>query len=84
MGVGLLTGAVIGAAVASDYSTTYVEEYPVYVEVPVVIGTVVTTLPGGCSAVIVGDVSYQKCGATWYQPQFDGTTIEYVVVHPPQ
>jgi hypothetical protein len=48
------------------------------------IGSVVYALPTSCSVVYVGDVAYQQCGSTWYQPQFVGTTTSYVVVSPPQ
>jgi hypothetical protein len=30
-------------------------------------GAVITTLPVGCTVTIVGGVSYQQCGATYYQ-----------------
>ena len=49
-----------------------------------VVGSMVHTLPPACSAVSVGGVTYQQCGSTWYQPQFAGTTVNYVVVNPPQ
>jgi hypothetical protein len=44
----------------------------------------VTTLPPACAAVMVGGITYQQCGSTWYQPQFVGTTANYVVVNAPQ
>jgi hypothetical protein len=28
-------------------------------------------------------VTYQQCGSTWYQPQYSGTTVQYVVINPP-
>lgn len=71
--VGLATGAVIGAAANSNNNTTVV----------VSPGTVVTGLPGGCSATIVGNVTYQRCGSVWYQPQYMGSSVQYVVVNPP-
>jgi hypothetical protein len=46
-------------------------------------GTVVYTLPSSCVTQIVNGVTYSDCGGTWYQPQFDGTTTQYVVVSPP-
>jgi len=49
-----------------------------------VVGSTVHTLPPACSAVNVGGVAYQQCGSTWYQPQFAGTTVNYVVVNPPR
>ena len=49
-----------------------------------VVGTVVHTLPPACAAVQVGNITYQQCGGTWYQPQYAGTQLTYVVVDPPR
>jgi hypothetical protein len=48
------------------------------------IGSVSYALPQSCTAVVVGDVTYEQCGNTWYRPQFAGTTTTYVVVGAPQ
>src|SRR5262245_118585 len=48
------------------------------------IGSIVHTLPPACTVVVVGNVSYQQCGSTWYQPQFVGTSVQYVVVTAPR
>jgi hypothetical protein len=50
----------------------------------VVVGSVVRSLPPKCAAVMVGNVSYQQCGATWYRPQYSGSAVSYVVVNPPR
>jgi hypothetical protein len=50
----------------------------------VVVGSMVSTLPPQCSQVIVGNVAYQQCGPTWYQPQYAGSQVTYVVVNPPR
>jgi hypothetical protein len=47
------------------------------------IGSVVYTLPPSCSVVVVGGISYQHCGSTWYEPQFSGTSVSYIVVGEP-
>jgi hypothetical protein len=47
------------------------------------IGSIAYSLPPACSAVVVGGMTYQQCGGTWYQPQYAGTQITYVVVNPP-
>ncbi|HXX65647.1 MAG TPA: hypothetical protein VEK07_00600 [Polyangiaceae bacterium] len=45
----------------------------------------VAALPSsGCTAVIVGGVGYQRCGATYYEPSYQGDGVQYVVVSPPQ
>jgi hypothetical protein len=49
-----------------------------------VIGSVVHTIPPSCTAVMVNGFTYQQCGSTWYQPQFQGTSTTYVVVNPPR
>ncbi|WP_028225111.1 DUF6515 family protein [Paraburkholderia ferrariae] len=49
-----------------------------------VVGSIVATLPPSCGTVVVGGVAYEQCGATWYQPQYVGTQVQYVVVAPPQ
>lgn len=49
-----------------------------------VIGSMVRTLPPACSAVVVNGLTYQNCGGAWYQPQYAGTSVTYVVVNPPQ
>jgi hypothetical protein len=33
---------------------------------------------------VSGGVTYQQCGSTWYQPQYAGTSVTYVVTSPPQ
>jgi hypothetical protein len=48
-----------------------------------VVGSVVHSLPPSCSATVVGNVTYQQCGSSWYQPQYSGSQITYVVVNPP-
>jgi hypothetical protein len=32
---------------------------------------------------MVGNVPYQHCGNAWYQPQYAGSQVTYVVVNPP-
>jgi hypothetical protein len=49
----------------------------------VVVGSVVRSLPPSCSTVMVGDVAYEQCGSSWYQPRYAGSQVTYVVVNPP-
>jgi hypothetical protein len=49
-----------------------------------VIGSIVYTPPPNCVPVNVGGVAYQQCGSTWYQPQYVGTQVQYVVVVAPK
>jgi hypothetical protein len=48
------------------------------------VGRIVRTLPPGCSATVVADIGYQNCSGTWYQPQYAGMTLQYLVVRPPK
>ncbi|TWI04963.1 hypothetical protein IP90_01105 [Luteimonas cucumeris] len=49
-----------------------------------VIGSIVYSVPPSCSTVIVNGISYSQCGNTWYQPQYVGSNVQYIVVNPPQ
>jgi len=46
-------------------------------------GSVVYDLPSSCVSTVVNGTTYLKCGDTWYQPTFEGTSTGYVVVSPP-
>ncbi len=48
-----------------------------------VIGSIVYSVPPSCVSTVINGVAYQQCGSTWYQPQYAGTTVQYVVVNPP-
>ena len=52
----------------------------------IVVGSVIaaSALPPKCSAVIVNGVAYQNCGGAWYQPQYSGSQVTYIVVNPPK
>ncbi len=50
-----------------------------------VIGSIVNTVPStGCVTTVINGLAYQNCGSTWYQPQYAGTNVTYVVVAPPR
>ena len=48
------------------------------------VGSVVYSLPPSCSTTVVGGVTYQECGGSYYQPQYSGSQVNYVVVEPPR
>jgi hypothetical protein len=48
------------------------------------IGSIAYSLPPACAPVVAYGVTYQNCGGVWYQPQFAGTQVSYVVVNPPR
>jgi len=47
------------------------------------LGTVVQTLPGGCTPVVVDKISYSECGGTFYRAAFQGSNLVFVVVEKP-
>ena len=49
-----------------------------------IVGSVVYSLPPACSMVVINGITYQQCGGAWYQPQYVGTQVTYVVVNPPR
>lgn len=50
-----------------------------------VVGAIVrpAQLPSNCVQVVQGNVAYLQCGSVWYQPQYQGSDITYVVVNAP-
>jgi hypothetical protein len=49
-----------------------------------VVGSVVRSIPPSCTTVVVNGIGYSQCGSTWYAPQYSGSSVQYVVVSPPQ
>ena len=46
------------------------------------LGTVVPSLPAGCSTTTAGGVEYYKCGANYYRTAFQGSNLVYVTAQP--
>ena len=46
------------------------------------LGTVVSSLPGGCSEKPVGGVEYYHCGSNYYRAVFQGNNLVYVTAQP--
>jgi hypothetical protein len=46
------------------------------------LGTVVATLPAGCTQTTSGGVQYSKCGANYYRAAFQGNNLVYVTAQP--
>lgn len=63
------TGVAVGAAVAVTAA---------------VVGSMVTTLPPSCVPYVHAGITYQQCGGAYYQPQYAGSSVTYVVVAPPR
>jgi len=49
-----------------------------------VVGSIVQAPPPASQTVVVGGATYIQSGNTWYQPQYSGTQVSYVVVNPPR
>jgi hypothetical protein len=50
----------------------------------IAIGSAVHSVPNTCVPVVVNTLSYMQCGSTWYQPQYVGTNVQYIVVVAPR
>jgi len=46
------------------------------------IGSVVTTLPPGCTTDVLNNIEYQRCGSTYYRAAIQGSNLVYVVQQP--
>jgi hypothetical protein len=49
---------------------------------PLPLGTVVSTLPAGCTSTPVGGVEYYYCGGNFYRAVFQGNSLVYVTAKP--
>ena len=47
------------------------------------VGSVVSILPDGCVTTVVNGCVYRQCGSVWYQRQYAGSDVTYVVVRAP-
>ena len=47
------------------------------------VGSVVSILPDDCVTTVVNGRVYRQCGRVWYQPQYTGSKVTYVVVPAP-
>ena len=45
-------------------------------------GTVVASLPAGCTPTPVGEVNYYYCGGNFYQAVYEGSTLKYITTKP--
>jgi len=49
---------------------------------PLPLGSVVPSLPGGCTSKPVGGVEYYHCGSDYYRAVFQGNSLVYVTAKP--
>jgi hypothetical protein len=48
-----------------------------------VVGSMIYSLPPSCANRLYGGVTYSYCDGVWYQPQYAGSSVTYIVVNPP-
>ncbi len=48
-----------------------------------VVGSMIYSLPPSCTNRVYGGVTYSYCNGAWYQPQYSGSQVTYVVVNQP-
>jgi hypothetical protein len=65
------------AAVAQQQATVARQQSPAPA-----IGSIVTTLPPGCSQITKNGIAYQQCGDVFYRTAFQGSNLVYVVEQP--
>jgi len=71
--VGAVTTAAVASAAHSSSTTTVVVAAPA-------IGTLVPTLPAGCTTVSAGGTVVYHCDTVYYRPSYQGTQLVYQVV----
>lgn len=42
-----------------------------------------SSMPSSCTTVITNNISYRRCGSTYYRPYYQGSTVVYQVVNSP-
>ena len=85
-------GAVVGASVAADETAAAAAAAPPPAPVPapapaasgkpLPLGTVVSSLPAGCTSTPVGGVDYYYCSGNFYKAAFQGNNLVYVTTKP--
>jgi hypothetical protein len=48
-----------------------------------VVGSMIYSLPPSCANRVYGGVTYSYCNGVWYQPQYAGSSVTYIVVNQP-
>ncbi len=74
--------AAVAATSAAAATTAAVATAPPPAGGSVPIGTVVTTLPAGCSVTTISGVEYHECANVYYRAAFQGNNLVYVATQP--
>ena len=88
-------GAVVGASVAADETAAAAASQPAAAPPPpapapapaasgkpLPLGTVVSSLPAGCTSTPEGGVNYYYCSGNFYRATFQGNNLVYVTAKP--
>jgi hypothetical protein len=91
-------GAIIGSSVAAEETAAAAASQPAAAPPPAAapapapaaaasgkplpLGTVVSSLPAGCTSTPVGGVNYYYCGGNFYKAAFQGNNLVYVTAKP--
>ena len=90
-------GAVVGASVAADETAAAAASQPAGAPAPapaapapapaatgkpLPLGTVVSSLPAGCTSTPEGGVNYYYCSGNFYRATFQGNNLVYVTAKP--
>jgi hypothetical protein len=89
----IIGGSAAAAGAAASYSQPAAQSQPVAAQPPpppppaatgkpLPLGTVVNSLPGGCTSTPVGGVDYYYCGGNFYRAVFQGNNLVYVTAKP--
>ena len=90
-------GAIIGSSMAASNASAAAQSQPAAAPAaapppapaapaasgkPLPLGTVVSSLPAGCTSTPVGGVNYYYCGGNFYRATFQGNNLVYVTAKP--
>lgn len=70
-------------AAAAEQEAAAAQQQAAAAGAPLPEGTVVSTLPDGCTSKTVSGVEYHECGANTYRAAFQGNNLVYVTTAPP-
>ena len=89
---GVIIGAASATAVESSQQAAAAQQQtaapaspapqPAATGKPLPLGTVVPSLPGGCTSTPVGGEEYYYCGGNFYRAVFQGNQLVYVTAKP--
>jgi hypothetical protein len=69
-------------AIAAQQQAAAAQQHAAAAGSPLPLGTVVPSLPGGCTATPSGGVNYYYCGGNFYQAVYEGSTLKYITAKP--